>query len=77
MASAAGVSRLHSVARYPRAAHAPASTQALRSGALGPLLLPQHPSRLSYKGFFSKGLCVRYTKLKLPHTGGAKPADFS
>eukprot|EP00965_Chrysotila_dentata_P004820 158066-Pleurochrysis_carterae.AAC.1 len=41
MANATGVPRLHSVARCLHAAHAPASTQALRSGALK--LLPPPP----------------------------------
>eukprot|EP00965_Chrysotila_dentata_P177738 5871138-Pleurochrysis_carterae.AAC.1 len=45
MANAAGVPRLHSVACCPCAAHAPASTQALCSGALRPLPLPR-PLRL-------------------------------
>eukprot|EP00965_Chrysotila_dentata_P140932 4658946-Pleurochrysis_carterae.AAC.1 len=45
MANATGVPRLHSVARCHCAGHAPASTQALRSGALRPLPLPR-PLRL-------------------------------
>eukprot|EP00965_Chrysotila_dentata_P065362 2166245-Pleurochrysis_carterae.AAC.3 len=44
MANATDVPQLQSVARCLRAAYAPASMQALRSGALGPLPLP-HPSR--------------------------------
>eukprot|EP00965_Chrysotila_dentata_P212533 6187096-Pleurochrysis_carterae.AAC.1 len=39
MANATGVPRLHSVACCPCVAHTPASTQALRSGALQPLPL--------------------------------------
>eukprot|EP00965_Chrysotila_dentata_P007787 254332-Pleurochrysis_carterae.AAC.3 len=44
MANATDFSLLHSVARCPRTAHAPASTQSLRGSAVGPLPLPR-PSR--------------------------------
>eukprot|EP00965_Chrysotila_dentata_P021944 726388-Pleurochrysis_carterae.AAC.1 len=86
MASATGVSRLHSVACCLRAAHAPAPVQAPRNGALRPLPLPR-PSRsrlppiarlrIALQGLRTKEFSPPRATNNATNEAREKPADFS
>eukprot|EP00965_Chrysotila_dentata_P123964 4097249-Pleurochrysis_carterae.AAC.1 len=86
MANATGIPRLHSAASCLCAAHAPASTQALRSGALRPLPLLR-PSRfrlhplacflVAPSGLQIGEFSPSRAKSNTTNEGAEQPADFS
>eukprot|EP00965_Chrysotila_dentata_P146524 4837889-Pleurochrysis_carterae.AAC.3 len=86
MANATSVPQLHSVARSLCAAHATASTQALRSGALEPLPLPRplctqlRPLAcfpLALRGLQTGEFSPPRAKNNTTNKAGEKPADSS